>query len=306
LDYAEARYHGAVYGRFTSVDPALGSARKSLPQSWNRYTYVMNQPLSLIDPTGEFWIYREDFGGRDLRFIRKGSPTDEERKKYTTGAYIGYQIIEDNTPVQFGGGGTGRFAQYNHERAVLGDDGEIHVVRSNAGDKVGALAIALYFSAGMAALTMPEFSALSALELAILTAQLYGMGEESGNSDAGAAAGIVNPEHLSELKQGQAQKAISNGIDNVMVKTRAEADAIRRTIVEGQGYENTSGLTGKEVREMLPEGKSGTFHWDYADTKHGGTPHVQIHTHEGRTIRIFFKEGGGLPIRLRGRVGRGR
>ncbi len=33
LDYAEARYYDSVYGRFTSVDPAMGSARKSMPQS---------------------------------------------------------------------------------------------------------------------------------------------------------------------------------------------------------------------------------------------------------------------------------
>ncbi len=41
LDYAEARYYGSAYGRFTSVDPAMGSARKSMPQSWNTAVAVV-------------------------------------------------------------------------------------------------------------------------------------------------------------------------------------------------------------------------------------------------------------------------
>jgi RHS repeat-associated protein len=50
LDYMHARYYTPQYGRFLSVDPAIGSLRS--PQSWNRYSYVRNNPMSLIDPTG--------------------------------------------------------------------------------------------------------------------------------------------------------------------------------------------------------------------------------------------------------------
>jgi RHS repeat-associated protein len=52
LDYFEARYYGSTQGRFTSVDPLMASGRPSLPQSWNRYAYVLNSPLRLVDPTG--------------------------------------------------------------------------------------------------------------------------------------------------------------------------------------------------------------------------------------------------------------
>jgi RHS repeat-associated protein len=52
LDFAQARYYSSGQGRFTSVDPLIGSARQPNPQSWNRYSYVLNRPLSLIDPTG--------------------------------------------------------------------------------------------------------------------------------------------------------------------------------------------------------------------------------------------------------------
>jgi RHS repeat-associated protein len=52
LDYAEARYYSSGQGRFTSVDPLMASGRGVTPQSWNRYTYVLNNPLKLTDPTG--------------------------------------------------------------------------------------------------------------------------------------------------------------------------------------------------------------------------------------------------------------
>jgi RHS repeat-associated protein len=53
LDYMHARYYNPQAGRFLSVDPLLSSARLSIPQSWNRYSYVWNNPLLLVDPTGE-------------------------------------------------------------------------------------------------------------------------------------------------------------------------------------------------------------------------------------------------------------
>ena len=56
LDYFLARYYASSIGRFSSVDPMNAGAVPSLPQSWNGYSYVLNRPLSLIDPTGEVWV----------------------------------------------------------------------------------------------------------------------------------------------------------------------------------------------------------------------------------------------------------
>ncbi len=52
LDFAEARYYDNRYGRFTAVDPLLASGKSTDPQSFNRYAYVKNNPVLLIDPTG--------------------------------------------------------------------------------------------------------------------------------------------------------------------------------------------------------------------------------------------------------------
>jgi RHS repeat-associated protein len=51
IDSMHARYYMASLGKFLSVDPVLG--RPTAPQSWNRYAYVLNNPLSRTDPTGK-------------------------------------------------------------------------------------------------------------------------------------------------------------------------------------------------------------------------------------------------------------
>jgi RHS repeat-associated protein len=53
LDYMHARSYDPNLGRFLSVDPVLDT-QKALkePQRWNRYSYVMNNPLRFTDPDG--------------------------------------------------------------------------------------------------------------------------------------------------------------------------------------------------------------------------------------------------------------
>jgi RHS repeat-associated protein len=50
-DHFWARQYAPRGGRFTSPDPGP-SARLYDPQSWNRYSYVSNRPLSFLDPLG--------------------------------------------------------------------------------------------------------------------------------------------------------------------------------------------------------------------------------------------------------------
>ena len=65
-DYAMARYHINRLGRFNSPDPIAGSIAD--PQSLNRYAYVRNDPIDLMDPLGltvvfvcfEYALFYED------------------------------------------------------------------------------------------------------------------------------------------------------------------------------------------------------------------------------------------------------
>jgi RHS repeat-associated protein len=52
-DHTLFRQYASNYGRWLSPDPAdLAAADPANPQSWNRYTYALNNPLNLIDPRG--------------------------------------------------------------------------------------------------------------------------------------------------------------------------------------------------------------------------------------------------------------
>lgn len=50
LDYMHARHYSPILERFLSVDS--GGASPAQPQSWNRYAYVQDSPVRLIDPDG--------------------------------------------------------------------------------------------------------------------------------------------------------------------------------------------------------------------------------------------------------------
>jgi RHS repeat-associated protein len=53
LDFFGARYFSGAQGRFTSTDPKTFSKRTiANPQKWNKYAYVLNNPLALFDPDG--------------------------------------------------------------------------------------------------------------------------------------------------------------------------------------------------------------------------------------------------------------
>ncbi|MEK6303568.1 MAG: RHS repeat-associated core domain-containing protein [Acidobacteriota bacterium] len=78
LDYFLARYYSSAQGRFTSSDPLLSSATVYDPQTWNRYSYTLNNPLKYIDPFG-LYVWDASLGG---------SATDEELKKQKDGKAI--------------------------------------------------------------------------------------------------------------------------------------------------------------------------------------------------------------------------
>jgi RHS repeat-associated protein len=54
LDYFGSRYFATIQGRFTSADEPLADQQPDDPQSWNLYSYVVNNPLFFFDPLGQW------------------------------------------------------------------------------------------------------------------------------------------------------------------------------------------------------------------------------------------------------------
>lgn len=63
LDYFGARFYASNGGRFTSTDPLMASANPANPQTWNRYSYSLNNPERFTDPSG---MEPGDFYNEDL------------------------------------------------------------------------------------------------------------------------------------------------------------------------------------------------------------------------------------------------
>ena len=62
LDYMHARHYDPNIGRFLSVDPEF-DLEKMLgnPQMWNRYSYVVNNPIRYTDPDGREHVQEPGF-----------------------------------------------------------------------------------------------------------------------------------------------------------------------------------------------------------------------------------------------------
>lgn len=52
LDYADQRYFTSLSGRYLTEDPCRLADSPRNPVTWNRYTYVLGDPINFNDPTG--------------------------------------------------------------------------------------------------------------------------------------------------------------------------------------------------------------------------------------------------------------
>jgi len=73
-DYFGARYFSGYQGRFTSPDEPLLDQNPEDPQSWNLYSYVRNNPLIFVDPSGNDCVYLNSSGSDVGTIDSKNSP----------------------------------------------------------------------------------------------------------------------------------------------------------------------------------------------------------------------------------------
>lgn len=79
LDFAKNRYFDAGFGRFSNPDPTLESANTIAPQSWNRYVYVLNNPLKYIDPLGLWGVAITEIDGKKVYVFYKTQDKDDAK-----------------------------------------------------------------------------------------------------------------------------------------------------------------------------------------------------------------------------------
>jgi RHS repeat-associated protein len=80
-----ARIYDPSIGRFMSADPVVGD--ETVPQELNRYSYVLNDPLSLTDPSGlcGFWCVPADHPVmRNLELLLSWSAGSRHNSQYRT------------------------------------------------------------------------------------------------------------------------------------------------------------------------------------------------------------------------------
>jgi len=111
LDYFGARYMSSAQGRFTHPDLKLFPDAVYDPQSWNKYGYVRNNPLRLVDPNGEDW---KDVAGGFLNAFNTNQilgigRTESGNSDFRRGQAIGDAVstIQGAVEIIAGSGGEG-------------------------------------------------------------------------------------------------------------------------------------------------------------------------------------------------------
>lgn len=150
LDYFEARYYGAVYGRFTSPDEFTGGPDELFdfaedaadnptfyadllePASLNKYVYCYNNPLNYIDPDGhdgvKEWL-TNTLNGAASAFAEDNGLKGLDAPQTKTGRAIGHGVALVQSAVEIVGGAA----------AIIVGGGEAIVTSPAAATGVGAV-----------------------------------------------------------------------------------------------------------------------------------------------------------------------
>jgi RHS repeat-associated protein len=319
LDYAVNRHYDPRQGRFNQADPlGMGASSLADPQSLNLYSYVQNDPVNATDPAGlqirrpDDW-YRNAGGGGPACFIDGAAAncgTAFNLVKSGAGVIAPLETTRWNPKLFKGQGGFEHFrvdasgnamwGYWDSAKEVAKDDAgaalwsytgiEWHLTRllGSPGIWKGELAfdggsgVIRDFNGGIIGERPIEMQMLGPLDY-------IGVGEIKAGAAIFASVLAFSRVGLKSV----AKELASNTLEST-VRSQDEAAELFLRLFQGRGYRNTTGMTGNMVRNdkfLFPNGKYGTYHWDFADTMHGGIPHLQIHLFKeegGGIIRIFF------------------
>ncbi len=118
LYYYGARYYNSELGRFISRDTWEGELEN--PQSLNRYSYTVNNPLKYTDPTGNFFQYFQlawELIAPNTTYAPSPQSVANIPNNTISPAQTALNILSDRIPGGKGGTGTLNFARKNAQKA---------------------------------------------------------------------------------------------------------------------------------------------------------------------------------------------
>ncbi|MGB7202045.1 MAG: RHS repeat-associated core domain-containing protein [Pyrinomonadaceae bacterium] len=128
LDFAEARMYENRFGRFTAVDPLTASGKSANPQTFNRFIYVRNNPLVLVDPSGLIGVKP------DIIIIENGPTTPRSGEKRDSsdskdGNPIGHTAIAITGKGVFSAGNGEKEPQTDNKNNIVGGSVKDYLTR---------------------------------------------------------------------------------------------------------------------------------------------------------------------------------
>jgi RHS repeat-associated protein len=131
MDY-HARMYDAALGRFIQPDNIIPSPAN--PQTWNRYSYVYNNPIALIDPTGRSGKCREEQNGYQCKIKQKQIAREEDRRKREEINKLIQAALDNPGDLSYGENALVAIANYFNIQLPLGDHWECEPFIIRPGD----------------------------------------------------------------------------------------------------------------------------------------------------------------------------
>jgi len=173
-DYMHHRQFSILTGRFQSFDPIGGNPRA--PQSWNRYAYVLGNPMKYVDPYGLF------LGGGNLVATKKwddwlkngGCPNGSDCITVTGNAPNIPSLPWNAPPISPIGGNRGRFGHGDRGPGGGGAPGGESSGQLTVSTTLLALAAEAAYQIGVCTGAMPARSAADDMMCQVAMGELGG------------------------------------------------------------------------------------------------------------------------------------